>query len=65
MLLSPILRPYGTQDFCYAFSTHITPLTGRKDGCFIIPDTEVGAGSAAHQRGNINPDSEVGIFDFC
>ena len=34
--LSPILRPYGTPDFCYAFSTHITPLTGRKAGCFIV-----------------------------
>ena len=29
--LQPIFRP-GRRIFCYAFSTHITPLTGRKNG---------------------------------
>ena len=38
--LLPILRPYGTQSFIYAFSTYISPLTGRKDG-YLIHDCPV------------------------
>jgi len=32
---NPYFVPMGRQIFCYAFSTHITPLMGRKNGYFI------------------------------